>query len=467
MNERKNNASRKTFRQRLSIMVDRLREEIRSGVYKAGDFIPSETKLVERFKLSNKSVRKGLEQLIEEGLVVKVNRVGSKVADVRQEAPIILSFGYHASIERDIQLSGLLETFRERYPHIRVKPVKLVFSDYTSVKDYLESGIIDLFTINNIDFMALADSRAAGLLEPLPADAGAYRFANEAFEYEGVQFAKPVIYSPVVLAYNRDHFAERQVPEPDGGWTWEQAIRYAADLAVPGERHGLCFHLLSDNRWPAFLLQSGSGFHPDEDGELRLEGTRMLDSIRLCKDIISNRDMFPGYLSENNHDVNDLFKQGGVSMILTTYMALNDMNHADIRYDISPMPYLSEPRSLLNIIGMAVSSRSKEKEAAKLLADFISSPEAQRWIRERSLSLPAHKETAEEPVPAEEALNRPSRYFSFRELLFSYRTHRELNLSIHQFKRLRQLLKRYWSGLLSEEELCEAIRPIGMAPENE
>lgn len=64
-------ASRKTFKSRLNFMVKRLRADILSGVYRQGEFLPSEKELVSQFQLSNKSVRKGLEQLIAEQLIVR------------------------------------------------------------------------------------------------------------------------------------------------------------------------------------------------------------------------------------------------------------------------------------------------------------------------------------------------------------------------------------------------------------
>jgi hypothetical protein len=40
----------------------------------------------------------------------------------------------------------------------------------------------------------------------------------------------------------------------------------------------------------------------------------------------------------------------------------------------------------------------------------------------------------------------------------SYRLHSGLNLSYTAFTALRQLLKKYWSGLIGEDELCRRIR---------
>src|SRR5690625_5408085 len=47
-----------------------LRAEVQSGVYAAGESLPSETKLVERFNYDRSTIRKALAQLRQEGLVI-------------------------------------------------------------------------------------------------------------------------------------------------------------------------------------------------------------------------------------------------------------------------------------------------------------------------------------------------------------------------------------------------------------
>ncbi|MNI22906.1 Cyclodextrin-binding protein precursor [compost metagenome] len=447
-------ASRKTFRHRLNRMTDRLRDEIRNGTYKSGDYLPSETFLVKEFQLSNKSVRKGLDQLIGEGLIIKVDRVGSQVTSMASAAATVITMGLYTSIERDLNLSFLLKDFHSLHPDIQVKTVLMPTDSMSTASEYLQKGIIDVLMINNMDFTASVEKGYIPMLEPIAADLEMYSITNDAFSTGGRQYAKPIVFSPILLAYNTDHFREANVPEPDGSWTWHDATRYAAALSIPGQRHGLYFYLLSENRWPAFLLQSGMRFESDEQGFIQLAGTRMLEIMRFCRELIYDRSIFPNYLSENSNDVNELFIQGKVSMIMTNYMTLNEFKNADLNYNISPLPYLYEPRSLLNVIGVALNKASKEKDAARLLVDYLASPQAQQHIRNSTLSLPARKSVAESPIAKEDSLNRPSRYFLFRETMFSYRLHRELNLSIKSFHTLKQLLKKYWSCLIDEEELC-------------
>jgi multiple sugar transport system substrate-binding protein len=459
--------SRKSFDARLKRMVDMLRADIRNGTYTPGDYLPSEKALTEQFQLSNKSVRKGLETLIGEGLIVKLDRVGSRVTDSAPGASITLTLGYTSSIERDIALSALLDDFHALHPSIRVKPlqVKSVSNYLSAVKEYMDNGLVDVFTLNNLDYQSVLDKGDLKRLQRLDTDPQLYRFAQEAFLYEGEPYARPLVFSPIILGYNRAHFRNSGVPEPDGSWTWEDAIRHAAALTEPGQRHGLYFYLLSDNRWPAFLLQSGDRFEANAGSDFRLADSRLLASIRLCKRIISDPGIFPNYMSENSDDVNELFKQGKVSMIMTNYMTINDFKDTDLEYDISPLPFMYEPRALLNVIGVAVSASSKQLDAARLLADYLASARAQRIVRERTLSLPAHKETAEGPSDPDDGMNRPSRYYLFREIMASYRLHRELNLNSSAFNGLRRLLKKYWSGLIDEEELCRQASTLPRTPD--
>lgn len=448
--------SRKSFDTRLTRMIDRLRSDINGGVYAPGDYLPSEKALTEQFELSNKSVRKGLDALVREGLIVKIDRVGSRVTD-HAGGSVTITLGYTRSIERDFALSVLLGDFRQLHPSVRVKTLEVesAANYMATVRDYADNGLIDVFTLNNMDFQNALDVREQDRLERFPGDPGMYRFAQDAFVSGGKLYARPVVFSPIVLAYNRAHFRECGVEEPNSSWTWDDAVRHAERLTKPGSRHGLYFYLLSENRWPAFLLQSGERFVAGSDGKLLLQGGRLLESIRLCRRLIADRRIFPDYLSENSDDVNELFMQGKVSMIMTNYMTINDFKHTGLDYDISPLPYLYEPRSLLNVIGVAVSAATKQPEAARLLADYFASPRAQRLIRRHTLSLPARKEVAEQPADPADGMNRPSRFSLFREIMASYRLHRELNLTTEAFKAFRQLIKKFCSGLIDENELCD------------
>jgi multiple sugar transport system substrate-binding protein len=443
-------------------MIQEIRRDIISGKYAAGKNLPSESALAKMYQLSNKSVRKGLEQLVDEGLIVKVNRVGNRVIGPGRESAVTVTLGCHESIERDFELQRLLDEFHGQYPSIRVIPVKLTPPAFNAnfiqiTEPYLANGIVDVFTMNHMAFLEFIENDGLHMLEPLPAINEIYPSLREAFTFEGVQYVQPLVFSPVVLCYNKEHFRKAGVPEPDSTWTWIDVLRAAELLSRPGERHGFYFYLLSENRWPIFLLQSGMGFEWNENGECDIRGTRLLENIRFVKKLIDHPYLFPKYLTESNDDVNQLFIQEKVSMILSTYFSMNELKHTKIPYDISLLPYFDVPAVLTVPIGMAVNRCSRQKDAAMLLVRFMASRKAQQLIRELTVSIPACKPVAEQVGGEKQKINRPPHYSMFREHLPHFRVQKDLNLTNAEFLIVRSLLKKYWSGMIDEDTLCELI----------
>lgn len=443
--------TKEQFHSEMERMVAELRNGIADGVYPQGGYLPTEDVLVGQYRLSNKSVRKGLDTLAEEGMIEKIPRKGTRVK--AQKPTVSLTLGCTESIQRDLELDQLLVHFQQKHPWIRVKPV--VISHVPDLMRSIRDGQVDVMTLNNLQFRQFAESGRLDLLEPVPADPDMYAFLTEVFTYDSTCYAQPVIFSPLVLCYNRAHFRERRLPEPDGSWKWKDAVPVAEALSQPDGRSGFCFHLLSGNRWPVFLLQSGESFRPDPQGRYDIRGTRLLDSLRVCKQIIHNRSLFPMFLSESNDEVHGLFLDGKLSMIMTTYSSLNDFKHTDLAYDISPLPFISEPRTLSVSIGMAISSGTPRMEAAKELLAYFGAQPAQELIRKRTLSIPGRKEVAE--MAADGGLNRPSRFMLFREQLFALRSHSDLGLSSEALFALIGSLKAYWGNIIGEDELCELV----------
>jgi multiple sugar transport system substrate-binding protein len=447
-----------------------LRGRILNGTYAENDYLPSESALATQFQLSNNSVRKGLDTLVAEGLIVKIDKVGSKVTAVSGRERTTITIACHPSIERDLAFSMLLEDFHRAYPAIRVLPVAgnalgiaadRSFSE--TVRDCIENESVDLFTVNHADFADFTGQGWAGLLEPLPADSETYPFLTEAFTVQGVPLVRPLLYSPVVLCYNKDHFADAGLLTPDSSWTWPHLLRAAARLTIPGKRHGFHFYQLSSNRWPLFLLQTGSRFGTDGLGGFRPDHeAALLEGVRLCGDIMRNRDVFPYYVSESEPEASRLFAEGKIAMQLATYNSLNDLKRTGVRYDIAPVPYPAArtPATLAIAIGLMASSRAKHKEAVKLFVSYAASREAQQQVRARTLSIPASKPAAEAALPDGDGLNRPEHFQLFREIIPSFRWHADLGLPIRLLDPLHHQLKLYWSGMIDDDALMEQLRRL-------
>ncbi|MDF2723724.1 MAG: GntR family transcriptional regulator [Paenibacillus sp.] len=438
------------FRQQLDHLIQTLKSEITEGRYEPGTELPSEKALAARFGLSNISVRKGLGTLAEEGWIEKIPNVGNRV--MRRRPSVVLTLGLNETTVRNMALTELLEDFGRLHSWINVK-LKM----YSTSPEYerANADTIDVFTLSTMQFQQLCDQGGTGILEPREADPELYPFLNELFSHEGVSYLQPVIFGPVVLCYNKRHFRDRGLAEPTGGWTWHDLV-HCAEKLTEGERYGFCFHLPDINRWPIFLLQSGERLAAKWKPHGADDASRLVEGARLCKEIVYNRNAFPMYMSEDNEDIGRMFLEGKLSMALVSYMALNDWKQADVEYDIAPVPFMHEPRTIVIATGAAVASASKHKEEARLLVDYLISDRAQSLIRKHTLSVPARQRT--EPSGwGEQIVNIPSRYMLYRDMLFSYRTHRDLPVAVSSLAMLSRLLKAYWANMATEEQLYRDI----------
>ncbi|SCW34589.1 extracellular solute-binding protein [Paenibacillus tianmuensis] len=208
--------SRTTFHKRLDHMVTLLREDIVSGKLSVGKYLPSEMELGKQYQLSKNSVRKGLDMLVDEQLIEKVLRVGNRVSSPAVQGSVTIKLGYYPSVMEQMDLNRLLSDFHVAYPHIRVQTVALPYENYAqAIEEYMKGGMVDVFTINYADYQPVVDSGWQEWLEPMSPPAGQYPFLQSAFKHRDRYLALPFAFSPVVLCYNCDHFADKGLEEPD------------------------------------------------------------------------------------------------------------------------------------------------------------------------------------------------------------------------------------------------------------
>ncbi|RKN83767.1 extracellular solute-binding protein [Paenibacillus ginsengarvi] len=447
-----------TPKTRLHRMVTTLRDEIDTGKRKQGEFIPSELNLCEQFELSRSSVRKGLETLVAEGYIVKVERVGTKVLGRPRTDAITLVFGIYSSLLDEVNLQELVNDFQLEYPNIRIEMVDHLFpNNRPAIISHTQAKGIDVLLTNAYHFETMEGAvQEASMLAPLERKEGIYPFLSSHFTKNGALLVQPFLFSPVILCYNKDHFREKGLSEPDSSWTWEEVRQAGKRLSNGSDRYGLYFHVLSDNRWPLFLLQNGVKFRKNGQGTYQLDDPNIKESLQYCMSLMNDRELFPAYLSESNTDVEALFLKQNVSMIVVTYNSLNALRGASFAYDIAPLPYYREPKTLLSVIGLAINRESKQQTAAKLFIDYMTSPKAQLSIRKQTLNIPALRSaaewTGEEPIAG-----RPSRFHLFREIMPTFRFFTELGIPFSQFSIMRDELKFYWAGLDSLDNVLMQI----------
>ncbi len=458
MNKRQ---TRPAARSKAERMTNELREQIITGKLKVGDFLPSELALCDMYNLSNNTVRKGLEVLVSEGFIKKIPRIGAQVIARPENKLLTVKFG-HASLLREMHMPSLIEAFHKKHPNIQILPTEIRYPaerDNASIRQLADQ--VDVMMINPYNFEQLArDMNADSLsdiLVPQVAKEGMYPFLTKPFLRGGKLFAQPFVFTPVILCYNKDHFRERNLPEPDSSWTWEDVRKAGLKLSNPDQkRYGLYFHVSHVNRWPLFLLQNGVKFTKNKQGKYHLRDPKIVEGLQCLKSLIDDASLFPSFQSEGQRDEEALFLSQKISMVLSTYDRLYSFRHAPFTYDIAPVPYLRTPKTLLHTVALAISAGSQQKVAAQMFVDFLTSYEAQVEIRKHTLRIPANKLAAEwtgdEPIR-----NRPSRFYMYRDIIPTFHCYTELNMPIFDLMTMLHELKFYWSGLEDLDTVLERL----------
>lgn len=446
--------SRKTFHARFEEMVKTVRSQLVSGHYEPGQFLPTVDQLAKQFDISINSVRKGLDLLAAEGLIDILPRVGTRAAERAAESAAVLTFGFPSSIYRDALMTQLLERFHDEHPHIHVNPIPV---EPHQSREFVRTGIPDVLLVNYLDFDELVRHDLVRLLDTHTARKEMYPFLTKRFQANGELYAQPFLFSPVVLCYNRRHFREAGLYEPDSGWTWSDLLHHAAVLSDQLGRPSLFFHYSSENRWLVFLLQSGTALKRNPaDGKVTLCGTKLMESLSFCRSITNNPAIFP---TGHRMDAQTLFLRERASMIITSYFGLNMLKDAPFPFDISPLPYLHVPKTLLIMFGLAVHGKSAHKQAAHTLVRYLTSERIQQWIAERTFSIPSVKPVAE-AFASPERIERLSRYYTFRDIIPTYHAHTDLGLDTGMIRIMNEELNLFWGNMIDEAELCARLEQM-------
>ncbi|MNI29682.1 DNA-binding transcriptional regulator FrlR [compost metagenome] len=446
---------RHTFQTRTRHMSADLKQKINSGAYSPGEYLPSELALTELYKLSKNSVRYVLDELVQEGLIIKIPRVGTQVA--KSIAKETIRFGVYPSLYKEAGMEELIRRFHENHPHIHVETIELPYVSSDSIANLIKLGIVDVLTVNLQDMYQFKERKSLDLFAGQDRRDNIYPFLTPYFEKEpGVLAAQPFVYSPVILCYNKEHLKEKRLGEPNSSWSWDELATLLRELKAP-HRYSIAFQLFSMNRWPIFWMQNEDDPAPADSNPPQSRASLPIEGLRWLRDLVTEEGIFPLALAQGEFEAEKLFKEQKVSVMLTTYYMLNELKNADFSFDIAQLPHFKNDKTLLLSTGIALSAESGHTEPAACFVNYLTSDEAQSYIRQNTYSLPASRYITE--TVSVDIKNKPSRLELHRDYSSKYTTYRDLSISIQTLIRFEESLKQYMSYLTDEEGLAEVLLP--------
>lgn len=193
--------------------------------------------------------------------------------------------------------------------------------------------MLDVATVNYNDFRWLADEGIMTCWSRWLPARSSIRSSRTASGMKGSSWACRLS-SPRSCSATTGIISWRMIcPEPDSSWRWSELMAAAERLGQDPGTFGFYFHMLSNNRWPVFLLQSGGRFELNEAGNVPVCGTKLMEGLRLTRELIDRQSAYPAYLSENDMDAERLFLQGKLSVIIATYFSLNHLMDAPFAFE--------------------------------------------------------------------------------------------------------------------------------------
>lgn len=441
-----------------------LREQIYSGYIKPGQFLMSEFELCQYYELSRTSVRRSLEMLLQEGLIVKRTGQGTMVSPdliIPESQRKVLRIAVTSpSYFVDNCMPILTEAFQRKYPQVEVKLIHFpTMNFWESIRMLQENGVVpDLLFVTDRQLNDLdhSDGNYFDLQHQLKdALVPVYPRLIEAGCQNGKMIGAPVTFSTVYLAYNPKLFHKHGVPEPKQDWTEEDFLRAAQKLTVDTDGDGIVDQygmLLSSSfyRWPVFALQNGINFKE------QVKRDDVVKTFTFLHDLLYRYRVATLSRSIENGINSKAFMRNKAAMVLTTSVELGNWRSEGMDFEpqVAPMPFGHTQSTLLLANAFLVPAASKDPELAFFFLETALDPHLQEQLSRSTHFLSVHKEVNEKiwNKPFLRSLNLIDD--QIKDSFFLHQLISEPNL----LKDWEEEMDFFWSGLESAQSFSERFQ---------
>jgi multiple sugar transport system substrate-binding protein len=218
----------------------------------------------------------------------------------------------------------------------------------------------------------------------------------------GKTYGLPIAASARAMYYNKDLFRRAGIDAPPE--TWEELKADAAKIKALGDEvygFGMQGKEIETDVYFYYAMWSYGGDIIEEDGTSGLDSQAAIDAAKLYKSLIDEGLTQPGVTSLNREDVQNLFKQGKIGMMITApFLASQIKEEApDLQYGVAPIP--AGPGGDRGTYGVTDSiimfQNSENKDEAWKFLDFIFQPEQRIEFTKNEGFLPVTQAEAQDP----------------------------------------------------------------------
>ncbi|WP_167043419.1 sugar ABC transporter substrate-binding protein [Salinibacterium sp. ZJ454] len=279
-------------------------------------------------------------------------------------------------------LQTIIDAFEAENAGITVDVSTLPYADYfTTLQTDLAGGTVaDVFDIEFANYAAYQESGVLAELKDV--DTSAYQDSlAEAYQTDGTQYALPSSFSNVVLFYNKDLFDAAGVDYPTADWTWadeQEAGKALTDAAagVWGDYQPISYH-----EYYKAVAQAGGDVLTDDGTKVAFNSP---EGIKAAEWLVGKSGITmptPEQGAGTPDFDSGLFVDGKLAMWHTGIWMFGTLADTAFDWDIAVEPGDAQQASAMFSNAVAVSSGSKNIEAAQKFAEFLTSSETMVDVR--------------------------------------------------------------------------------------
>jgi multiple sugar transport system substrate-binding protein len=291
-----------------------------------------------------------------------------------------MNFSANDGHEKD--LDTIVAAFEKENSDIDVRVETLPFADYFTTLQTAVAGDTapDAFELNYENFVTYAKN--GSLAELSGVDSSAYeKSLVEAYSSDGKQYGLPESFSNVVLFYNKTLFDQAGVEPPTADWTWADEQAAAQKLTNKGAGVWGDYQPITYNEFYKALAQTGGEFLSEDGKQATFDSSEGLKAANWL--IGKNGTTMPTEADGAGTPDFDskLFKDGKLAMWHNGIWMFDALADATFEWDVVVEPGDTTKASAMFVNGLAVSSASKNTEAAQKWITFLSSSDTMTQVR--------------------------------------------------------------------------------------
>jgi multiple sugar transport system substrate-binding protein len=322
---------------------------------------------------------------------------------------------FRPSSDADIALMNHTKArFKARFPNVEVKTQ---FVNTNPWGEYINQFMNAVSSGEPVDVVSMATEGVATLVshklvrdlsDQLAHDPASKELLDDvepnllnALKFRGNLSFLPTEWNTVLVVYNTDMFKEAGLEPPKPGWTWQDLLATAKRLTkrdasgqitqygyvVPGGQFAL-------STW--FQTNDTDRLSPDGHAS-NVRDPKFRESLVFLHDLIHQYSVAPAF--KRNDFGYSAFAAGQAAMISSTHPAIRILKEAKMtNVDVQNVPYNRKQVNICGVLGLAMTSTTKQPELAWELMKMLIDREIEAEIAANMRSIPSRRSAAELPV---------------------------------------------------------------------